>query len=103
MKIAAGIVALLVAGFTTFTAVGCSGDACTQLADKFAECASPTTASATSSTSSTTGGGGGAAVDTCSDAQAVKDQCVLDSGVDVCKIATGDVDALKIYTDCQAK
>lgn len=96
MKIAAGIVALLVAGFTTFTAVGCSGDACEQLADKFAACNTGTTST---TSSSTTGGGGGTATATCSDADITKAQCVLDSGIDVCALAT-DMDAQMKYAEC---
>jgi len=98
MKIAAGFVALLFAGFTMAAAVGCSGDACTQLADKFAACDTGTTSSATSS-SSTTGAGGGAAATTCSDSDITKAQCVLDAGIDVCKLLT-DTDVQTKYADC---
>jgi hypothetical protein len=90
MNFKTGFIALALMGVGAVVAVGCGGNACDELADKFAACSSDTTSGTSSASSSGTA--------ECTDAQITQAQCVLDSGADVCKLftdPTGD-DAMKI-------
>jgi hypothetical protein len=81
MNFKTGFIALAIIGLGAASMVGCGGNACDDLADKFAACADG---------SATTDGG----TADCTDAQLACAQCFLDSGKDVC------TELLDIAADC---
>ncbi len=81
MNFKTGFIALAIIGLGAASMVGCGGNACDELADKFAACADGSA------------DGSGSAAE-CTDAQITCAQCFLDSGKDVC------TELLDIAVDC---
>lgn len=73
MNFKTGFIALALMGLASLVAVGCGGNACDDLADKFEECGYATT-------------DGGDAEAECTEAAEKQAQCLLDSSEDICTL-----------------
>lgn len=82
MNFKTGFIALAIMGLGAATMIGCGGNACDDLADKFSSCADA------SADGSSDGSG------ECTEAAEKCAQCFLDSGKDVC------TELLDIAADC---